>query len=896
MDFKRIAEKWQKRWEQARIFEVKEDSSKKKFYCLEMYPYPSATLHMGHLRNYSIGDALARFKRMQGFNVLYPMGYDAFGLPAENAAIKHGTDPEEWTLNNIKAIKKQQQRMGLSYDWNRQIQSLEEEYYKWNQWIFLKFLEQGLAYRSNALANWCQTCGTVLANEQVVDGKCWRCSGEVEQKLLEQWFFKITQYAEELLNDIEKLEHWPERVRIMQRNWIGKSYGTLLHFDVCDKDGNKSGMKISTFTTRPDTVYGITYLVLAAEHPLVIDLTRNTPRAADVKKFVEEVKKKSIIERTAEGKEKNGIFLGKYFINPFNGDICPLYAADYALLEYGTGAVMAVPTHDQRDFEFAKKYDLPLKVVISPTDWELNPEKMNRAYIEDGVLVNSGEFDGMNNREAIEEISKFAEKKGFGQRTTNYKIRDWLISRQRYWGTPIPIIYCDACGAVPVPEKELPVKLPKGVKFTGQGNPLATSSTFMNVACPQCGKPGRRETDTMDTFVDSSWYFLRYCSPKESKLPFDKSAVQYWMPVDQYIGGIEHAILHLLYARFFTKALRDIGLLDVDEPFTRLLTQGMVIKDGAKMSKSIGNVVDPAEIMDKYGPDTARMFILFAALPEKELDWSDQGVHGIYKFLQRIAALVEDPVEYRKDTNNKDKHIISKLHATIKTVTERIDKFQLSLGIGALMEFVGDINKYKSDPVHEQIYKELLQKLSLLISPFTPHLAEELWEKLGGKGFVAVTSWPEYDEGKIDRKAEAREELVSQTISDIHEVLKLMKLEKPKKITVIVADTWKYDFFSRLKQELEKTFDQRELMKTLLSSDLKQYGQEITKLIPRLVADTTKIPKEVLDQQSEIQSLDENRALFEDEFKTQLEIMNAEHSKHPKARNALPGKPAIVLE
>ena len=896
MDFTRIAEKWQKRWEQARIFEVKEDSSKKKFYCLEMYPYPSATLHMGHLRNYSIGDSLARFKRMQGFNVLYPMGYDAFGLPAENAAIKHGVDPEKWTRDNITAIKKQQQRMGLSYDWTRQIQSLDEEYYTWNQWIFLKLYEHDLVYRKNALANWCESCGTVLANEQVVDGKCWRCSGEVEQKLLEQWFFKITQYAEELLSDIENLEHWPERVKIMQRNWIGKSHGTLLHFDLCDKYGKKTGKKISTFTTRPDTVYGITYLVLAAEHPLVFELTQRTPFEMDVRKFIEDVKKKSIIERTAEGKEKNGIFLGTYFINPFNSDICPLYAADYALLDYGTGAVMAVPTHDQRDFEFAKKYSLPLKVVISPEDWELTPEKMSRAYIEDGVLINSGDFNGMNNQEAIEEISKYAEKQGFGERTINYKIRDWLISRQRYWGTPIPVIYCHECGAVPVPEKDLPVKLPKNVKFSGQGNPLVTSKEFVNTTCPKCGKSGRRETDTMDTFVDSSWYFLRYCSPKESKKPFDKKAAQYWMPVDQYIGGIEHAILHLLYARFFTKALRDIGALDVDEPFTRLLTQGMVIKDGAKMSKSLGNVVDPAEIMDKYGPDTARMFILFAALPEKELEWSDQGVQGMYRFLQRIAALVEDPASYRSDVNNKDKHIISKLHSTIKTVTERIEKFQLSLAIGALMEFVSDINKYKSLDVHKTTYQDVLNTLALLISPSTPHLAEELWEQLGNKGFISTAAWPAFDEGKIDKKAEASEELISQTIGDVHEVLKLMRLEKPKKITVIVADAWKYDFFKRLKSALEHTFDQGELMRKLLSADLKAYGQEITKLLPRVLKDTSKIPKEVLDQQSEIQALDENRALIEGEFKASLEIMNTEHSKHPKAKNALPGKPAIILE
>ncbi|MBW2991967.1 leucine--tRNA ligase [Candidatus Woesearchaeota archaeon] len=645
-DFKKIQEKWQKKWEESAIFKSKPDPKSQKYYVLEMFPYPSGYLHMGHVRNYSIGDAFARYKRMQGYNVLYPMGYDAFGLPAENAAIKEKADPKKWTDKNIEGIKTQQKQMGLSYDWDREIATCRSDYYKWNQWIFLKFLEKGLAYKKKSYVNWCPNCNTVLANEQVHDGKCWRCSSEVDHKNLDQWFFKITDYAEELLNDLKKLEHWPERVKIMQEHWIGRSEGVTLKFDVIDEK-NKKVDEIETYTTRVDTVYGITYLVLAAEHPKVIEWTKNTKYEKEVKDFIEKVKKQSIIERTAEGKEKNGVFLGLYFTNPFTGDKCPLWVADYALYDYGTGAVMAVPTHDQRDFEFAKKYNLPLKLVINPHDYDIDLNKMTRAFVEDGVMVNSGEFNGMSNYDAMEAIAKLAEQKGWGKRTTNYKLKDWLISRQRYWGTPIPVIYCDKCGIVPVPEDQLPVTLPKDVKFTGAGNPLETSEEFKNTKCPKCKAKAKRETDTMDTFVDSSWYFLRYCSPESNEV-FDKEEVKYWMPVDQYIGGIEHACMHLIYARFFTKALRDLKLLNFDEPFIRLLCQGMVIKDGAKMSKSIGNVVDPGEIINKYGSDTARLFILFTSLPEKELEWSDQGVAGSFRFINRVYSLVEEKPKNRK--------------------------------------------------------------------------------------------------------------------------------------------------------------------------------------------------------------------------------------------------------
>lgn len=897
MDFNAVQKKWQEKWAKEGSFKVKEDSKKEKFYCLEMFPYPSGSLHMGHVRNYSIGDAFARYKRLKGFNVLYPMGYDAFGLPAENAAIKQKADPSKWTKKNIEGIKAQQKMMGLSYDWDREVATCDPEYYKWNQWIFLKLLEKGLAYKRKSFVNWCPNCNTVLANEQVHDGKCWRCSAEVEQKNLEQWFFKITEYAEELLGDIKKLEHWPERVKTMQEHWIGKSEGVELFFDVVDEDGKKIDT-ISTFTTRPDTVYGITYLVLAVEHPKVLEWTKGTEYEEEVKNFIKEQKKRSVIERTAEGKEKNGVFIGKYFVNPFTGEKCPLWIADYALYEYGTGAVMAVPTHDQRDFEFAKKYNLTLKVVISPTSYELNVEKMSRAYVDEGVLTNSGDFDGTSNRDAISEIGKFAEKNKWGKITTNYKLKDWLISRQRYWGTPIPVVYCDKCGIVPVPEKELPVKLPLDVKFTGTGNPLETSEEFKKCKCYKCGGDARRETDTMDTFVDSSWYFLRYCSPKESKLPFTKDAAQYWMPVDQYIGGIEHACMHLIYARFFTKAIRDLGLLKFDEPFASLLCQGMVIKDGAKMSKSVGNVIDPIEIIKKYGSDTARLFILFAALPEKELEWSDNGVEGSYRFLCRVARLVEDEIEGKHtDLTNKEKRIIGKMHSTIKKVTDYIENFQLSLAIGALMEFTNDIYKYKSGEINKEVYSECCKTLALLISPFTPHLAEEAWEILGEKGFISLQKWPKFDEKKIDKKADALEEMLHNTLSDIKAVQELTKLKAPKKITIIISSEWKYDFFSEMKKQFENSFNIGEIIKGLMKNEkLKKYGKLIANFVPKIVKDPSKLPETVLNQKTETKNFEENKEIFETEFKTKLEILTEDQSKENKAGSAMPGKPAIVLE
>ena len=797
-DFNKIARKWQKKWSEKDIFKVDAIPNKKKFYALEMYPYPSSTLHMGHLRNYSIGDCLARFKRMQGFNVLYPMGYDSFGMPAENAAIKNKANPKTWTDNNIKAIMTQQSAMGLSYDWNRMIYSHNPDYYKWNQWLFLKMLEKGLAYKKKCAVNWCPGCKTVLANEQVEQGKCWRCKAEVGQKELEQWYLKITKYADELLEDLKKVD-WPNKVKIMQENWIGKSHGALIDFKIVNEDGSDTGKTISTFTTRPDTVYGITCLVFAIEHPLVTELSKDTKYKKKVTDFIKKQRKRSLIDRTAEGKEKYGEFIGKYFINPFTNEKFPLYVADYALMEYGTGAVMVVPAHDQRDFEFALKYDIPIKIVISPTQYELTVDKlkkMKRAFIDQGVLVNSESFNGMNNLEAINDISKFAEKKGFGKRNINYKIRDWLISRQRFWGTPIPIVYCEKCGAVPVPEKELPVILPdpKKAEFTGSGNPLETVKSFVEAKCPKCGEKAKRETDTMDTFIDSSWYFMRFTSPKEKSAPVSSKETNYWMPVDQYIGGIEHAILHLLYARFFTKFMRDIKLINFDEPFARLLCQGMVIKDGAKMSKSFGNVVDPKEIIDNFGPDTARLFILFAASPEKELDWSDKGINGAFRFLKRVQALIE-----KIDNTKVNDHLLNKIHRTIKSVTENIENFNNNKAVVSLYDYANYLGSL------EKVPREAYENLLLLMSPFTPHICEELWEKIGNKPFISLTKWPKFDSKKISDKIEKEENLIESTIADIRNVLNLIKIE-PKKVYLYVIPKEK-EIFLEKKAFLEKKME-----------------------------------------------------------------------------------------
>lgn len=751
-NFREIEPKWQRYWEERGMYRVKEGGDKPKFYCLEMFPYPSGKLHMGHVRNYSIGDVVARFKTMRGYNVLHPMGWDAFGLPAENAAINHGVHPADWTWQNIDNMRRQLKELGISYDWDREIATCHPNYYRWTQWLFLQFYKKGLAYRKKSFVNWCPHCNTVLANEQVIGGRCERCDTQVEKKDLEQWFLRITAYAEELLRDLEKLTGWPEKVKVMQANWIGRSEGVEIDFTIAE-----TGEKVTVFTTRPDTLYGVTYMVIAPEHPLVEKLVKGTALEAEVKQFVRRMQQMSEIDRTAADAEKEGMFIGVHVINPVNGRKVPLWIANYVLLDYGTGVVMAVPAHDQRDFEFARKYGLPVEVVIQPPEGNLTPEEMEAAYEEEGYLVNSGPFTGMPNREAMQAIADYLEKEGKGRRTVNYRLRDWLISRQRYWGAPIPIIYCDHCGIVPVPEKDLPVMLPREVEFkpTGQ-SPLATSEEFVRCTCPSCGAPARRETDTMDTFICSSWYFLRYCDPRNEVEPWDKEKVAYWMPVDQYIGGVEHAILHLLYSRFFTRVLRDLGLVDFDEPFTNLLTQGMVLKDGAKMSKSKGNVVSPEDIVARYGADTARLFILFAAPPEKDLEWSDQGVEGAYRFLNRVWRLVynylqslpEGGTAGNEELSKADLEIRRLTHRTIKKVTDDIEqRFNFNTAISAIMEFVNALYQYREREKsrNRAVEAEAIRTLVLLLAPFAPHIAEELWHGLGNESSVHEQSWPEYD-------------------------------------------------------------------------------------------------------------------------------------------------------
>ncbi|WP_306533169.1 leucine--tRNA ligase [Geobacter sp.] len=746
-----VEEKWQKIWEENKTYKVTEDPAKPKYYLLEMFPYPSGRIHMGHVRNYSIGDVVGRFKRLRGFNVLHPMGWDAFGMPAENAAIQNKSHPAKWTYENIAYMRSQLKKMGLSYDWDRELATCDVEYYKWEQKMFLEMYEKGLAYKKTSYVNWCPKCETVLANEQVEDGACWRCDSEVKQKELEQWFFRITDYAEELLENTGNLPGWPERVLTMQRNWIGKSFGCEIDFPV---EGHLS--KVRVFTTRQDTLYGATFMSLAPEHPMALELT--TPdRLAEVEAFIDTVKKTDKIRRTAEDFEKEGVFTGSYCINPVTNRRMPVYLANFVLLDYGTGAVMAVPTHDQRDFEFAKKYDLPLQVVIQPEGETLDPAAMTAAYTEVGTMANSGPFDGLRSDEAKEKIADYLAQEGIGTKTVNFRLRDWGISRQRYWGNPIPVIYCDICGVVPVPEKNLPVVLPMDVEFTGEGgSPLKKLDSFVNVPCPQCGQMACRETDTMDTFVQSSWYFLRYCSPDFASGPIDKARAAYWMSVDQYIGGIEHAVLHLLYARFFTKALRDMGYVTVDEPFTNLLTQGMVIKDGAKMSKSKGNVVDPDALINRYGADTARLFSLFAAPPEKDLDWSDQGVEGSFRFLNRVWRLVCDLQPFVGKVGAVDATSLSDearvlrrtVHKTIRKVTDDIDeRFHFNTAIAAIMELVNAIYAFepKNAPGNGPVLTEAIESVVLMLSPFVPHVAEELWESLGHKGGVEAAGWPSFD-------------------------------------------------------------------------------------------------------------------------------------------------------
>jgi leucyl-tRNA synthetase len=793
-----IEEKWQRIWEEEKTFQVGEDAGKPKYYVLEMFPYPSGRIHMGHVRNYSIGDVVARYKGMRGYNVLHPMGWDAFGLPAENAAIERGVHPEVWTEENILYMKNQLKRMGLSYDWQREIATCDPAYYRWNQWIFLQFYKRGLAYKKNSAVNWCPSCETVLANEQVIDGVCWRCDSTVTQRELDQWFFRITDYAEQLLADLETLTGWPDKVVTMQRNWIGKSIGAEILFPLIGREG-----ALKVFTTRQDTVYGATFVSIAVEHPSALALSQGTGQERAVKEFIDRIKQTSQAKRGAEEVEKEGVFSGAYCQNPFTGEQIPVYLANFVLMEYGTGAVMAVPAHDQRDFEFALKYRLPIRVVIQPRGKHFVPEELTEAYVDDGTMVNSGPFSGLSNTDGKEKIVAHVEQKGWGNKSVRYRLRDWGISRQRYWGTPIPIIYCEKCGTVAVPEDQLPVTLPTDVPFSGKGgSPLLESKTFLSARCPQCGGAGRRETDTMDTFVDSSWYFLRYASPRFDSAPVDYQNARYWMPVDQYIGGVEHAVLHLLYARFFTKALRDVGVAPVGEPFTNLLTQGMVSKETyrcsehnwlfpgelvgsekegwrcplcdrlvekgrvEKMSKSKKNIVDPEDLINRYGADTARLFTLFAAPPEKDLEWSDQGVEGAYRFLTRLWRFVGQHQELMRSVNSnlleeelppELREIRRSIHKTIKKVTDDIEaRFHFNTAIAAIMELFNGLSAVAQDQrtlkEGASLLKAGLEVIILLLSPFVPHVANELWEELGQSRPMGQMPWPSYSESALEEE------------------------------------------------------------------------------------------------------------------------------------------------
>lgn len=753
-DFRAIESKWQQQWENTGAFKVTEDADKPKYYALEMFPYPSGNLHMGHVRNYSIGDVVARFKHMQGYNVLHPMGWDSFGLPAENAAIKHGVFPRDWTLENMANMRAQLKSMGLSYDWDREVATCLPEYYKWTQWLFIQLYKKGLAYKKHAAVNWCPSCATVLANEQVVDGACERCGAVVEKKALDQWFFKITDYAQRLLDDLDKLPGWPEKVKTMQNNWIGRSVGVEAMFKT------EAGEDLPVFTTRVDTIFGVTYMVLAPEHPMVEKLTKGTEYEAPVAEFVKKVQQLSNIDRTSGNLEKEGMFIGAYAVNPVNGQKVPIWITNYVLMDYGTGAVMGVPSHDERDFDFAHKYNLPIiRVIAEDAEQDINAP-MEAAFVDVGVLVNSGEFDGLRNKpEGIEAIADMLEAKGLGKRVVNYRLRDWLISRQRYWGAPIPMVYCDKCGMQPVPEDELPVMLPTDVEFLPFGeSPLKTSPTFAEATCPCCGGKATREMDTMDTFMCSSWYFVRYTDPKNAEAAWDKQKADYWLSVDQYIGGVEHAILHLMYARFFTKALYDMGLVSVDEPFTNLLTQGMVLKDGTKMSKSLGNVVSPEEIIDKYGADTARLFILFAAPPERDLEWNDSAVEGCYRFLNRVwklVAAVYDTEYTGTEVDPAGKELRRVVHATLKKVTDDVaGRFNFNTAISAMMEMVNAMTAYrdaKGDAANGEILRDAADKLIIMLSPFAPHICEEMWQQTNHEGMVYNANWPAYIEEYLQK-------------------------------------------------------------------------------------------------------------------------------------------------
>lgn len=921
-DPQKIEAKWQKKWKEDKIFEVQRDN-RDKYYVLEMYPYPSGKLHMGHLRNYTIGDCFARFKRMNGLNVLYPMGYDSFGMPAENAAIDHGANPEKWTNNNIETMKDQQKRIGLSYDWTRELYSHDPNYYKWDQYFFLKMLEKGLAYRQESYVNWCPKCNTVLANEQAQGGKCWRCNSDVDMKFLTQWFLKIKEYAEELLEGLEAVD-WPDKVKIMQRNWIGRSEGSIIKFPIVGEERT-----VDIFTTRPDTLFGVTFMVFAPEHPWVRSWVEGTEYEAEFKKLYDEVMKQDRFERTDADIEKKGMFIGKHAINPMTNEEVPIYIGNFVIYDYGAGAVMAVPAHDQRDFEFSDEYDIPIKVVIQPYDYELDSDKMTRAYESDGVLANSGEFNGMENRSAINAITDKLEEMDAGNHTINYKIRDWGISRQRYWGCPIPIIHCPKCGVVPVPYDDLPVILPKEVTFKGSGNPLENSKEFLEVECPKCGESSRRETDTMDTFVDSSWYFFAFTSRDHEEEPYSKDDIAYWGNVDQYIGGIEHAILHLIYARFWTKVTRDLGFHSHDEPFQRLLTQGMInkthpfcpncnaflmkadletmkckkcgnkdlIMKSVKMSKSYGNTIDPNEIIDEYGADAARFFILFGASPSSSLEWSDEGVGFANKFINNMYQLFsEAPALIKKEETVRDTIIKYLLNKTIKNVTEFLNQLEIRNAVNELIQFVNELGKYRNEGVIKEIFDECKEKLAKLFHPVAPHITEEAWKLMGNESYLSLEEWPAYEEELLTEETDYKLNMMEDIIDSINHIKVIIKKDDLEDIQIIVAERWKYDLMKTLTSLLGDTMDQGAIMKELMkNAQFKPYGKFVSQIVNKVLKNVGKFSRLVLSAQEESDFFEEISPILRNKYDCNISILNEKDSKDKKASQALPGRPALII-
>jgi len=873
---KEIAKKWQNKWADKEAFKADEKSKKPKYYVLEMYPYPSASgLHMGHALNYTIGDIYARFKRMQGFNVLYPMGFDSFGLPAENAAIKAKSHPKEFTEAAIKNYIKQMKDLGLSYDWNRLVKTHKPDYYKWDQWIFLKMFEKGLAYKKTSPVNWCPKCNTVLANEQVHNGKCWRHEDtDVIVKHLDQWYLKITEYADELYEGIDKLTEWPDTIKKLQRNWINKSHGTEIIFKI-----NTEEWKV--FTTRPDTLFGVTFVVVSAQHTRLSELVTKEQKE-EVDKFVKRMH--SVKEEDLDTMEKEGVFTGSYAIHPLTGEKIPVWAGNFVLADYGSGMVMAVPAHDQRDFDFAQRYKINLIPVLKPKDKDVKePNKTKTAFTEYGILINSDKFNGLTSEEAIVKITDYLESKKLGKRVINFRLRDWLISRQRFWGTPIPIIYCEKCGAVPVPEKDLPVKLPDDVKFEGAENPLKGNEKFVNTTCPKCGAPAKRETDTMDTFVNSSWYYLRYTDPKNEKEIFAKDKAKYWCPIDFYIGGKEHACMHLIYIRFYTKFLRDLGLLNFDEPAKRLFNQGMLHgPDGEKMSKSKGNVILPETVSEKFGLDAARLFLVSVASPEKDINWSDAGAEGSARFINRIFTYTKN-----MKLGKTSEKIQSKLNKTIRDVTKDIANTKYNLAVIKIRELF--------ESFEDEIAKEDFESFLKLLAPICPHTAEELWETLGNKTFISLEKWPSYDEKKINEKLEYFEELIDNLNADIADVLKMIKVDIPKEIKLIVSSSWKYDFVKLFKETIEKTRNPKEIIQIIMSTDLKKYGSDVTKMIPSFLKDESKLSKQNITVDEEITLLKNNLKTLEEEFKCKVIVEKADNSKEQKSKFAIPGKPAILI-